>query len=127
MLVRATKALFWVSDLVAWTLLVFTALAALAYPASGPIYARMAGQPLSAWQIAGMSLTLATIAIGAFLLTRRRISGFILVLIPSVFWLSTGSYAMALIYFASVLAIFGTPFVLAYCDLRARQTDGQET
>jgi hypothetical protein len=127
MLVRTIKVLFGFSDLVAWVILAIAAIGAIAFPVTGPIYARMTGQALSMWQIAALSLALLAIAVGAFLLTRRRLTGFVLVLIPAIYWLMMGFRSAALTYFAGAIAIFGTPVLLAYLDFRARKITGQET
>jgi len=127
MLVAVVKALFWISDIVAWLLFIAATLIALATPFSGWVFAVM-GDPLpTTWQLLGLGFGLLTIAAGAFLVTRRRIVGILLVQVPAIVWFLNGSYRDALIYFLCTLALFGVPFLLAVISVRHRNLDAQET
>ena len=117
---RLTKALFWISDICAWFLLCLALFLAFVMAAVGPVADAMDHVSVS-W-----TRTIATIVVclltskGAFLLTRRRPLGLLLVLIPAVMALIQGSFVFAVGYLAVVVLVFCLPFVLVFFEFRGQ-------
>ena len=109
---RLIKILFAISDLFAWIALAFATLGAVTYPISGPARAAMQHQTLSTWSIAGTCALLAAIAVGAFLVTRRKVIGVILIS-ASILIAAAATHLVAGITLAGAAALlFGLPFLL---------------
>lgn len=121
---NVVRIIFAVSDLIAWILLFASLAGAVMYPFAGPIHARMDHHALSVERIVLTVFFAIIVAVGAYLLTRRKILGLPLVLVPCIGWGLTGSMPIALCYGALVLIIFVTPLVLSYIEMkRVRESE----
>ena len=120
---RLTKLLFWISDILAWLLIAFSSLSAIAYPIAGPALARMDRQHLATSSIVFTCLLWLSVAVGAFLITRRRVLGLFLVIAP-VFLTSSRAEWLASLVFATALAlVFGLPFLLVLLRVRSATSE----
>ncbi|MEO8671969.1 MAG: hypothetical protein ABI411_11690 [Tahibacter sp.] len=59
-----------------------------------------------------------TTALGAYLLTRRRPLGLVLVALPSPFFLLSDLWLCGVVYITGVVLIFGIPFARAFAEAR---------
>ena len=116
---RLTKILFWISDILAWLLLAISALVAVTYPITGPAWARMEHQQLAASSIVATCLLWLSVALGAYLTTRRRAFGLLLITVPM---LVAAGGVEGLVPAAVMALVFGLPFLLVL--LRARAASG---
>jgi hypothetical protein len=121
---RLIRVLFAFADLFAWLLLVLSVLEALAWPFIGPVYARMAHLPITTLSIVGGCATWVAVAAGAYAITRRRVLGLALVLVPAVVWLVSGLPVLALVFAVVAILVFGTPFLLAFLQARSTPVSG---
>jgi hypothetical protein len=112
---RLIKVLFWISDILAWLLLAVSALAAVTYPITGPIWARMEHQQLANSSIVVTCLLWLSVSLGAYLITRRRALGLLLITVPVL--VAAGGVA-GLAPAAVIALVFGLPLLLVL--LRAR-------
>ena len=119
---RLIKVLFGTSDLFAWIALAFATLGAVTYPISGPAWAAMQHQTLSTWSIVGTCAIWAAIAVGAFLVTRRKVIGVILIT-ASILIAARATHLAAGIALASAAALlFGLPFLLVLLQANNSRT-----
>lgn len=126
MLTALTRVWFRLADLLAWILLCLCVLGALASPIAVPVFARMNSDSVSGWFLLAVSIAYLLIAFGAFLITRRRLTGLIFLLVPSVYWAATGVLVAAFVYLALVAVAFGLPYLLVYIAIRGRSSGAQE-
>jgi uncharacterized membrane protein len=80
----------------------------------------------SGWLLLAVSVAYLLIAFGAFLITRRRLTGLIFLLVPSAYWAATGVLVAAFVYLALVAVVFGLPYLLVYIAIRGRSSGAQE-
>lgn len=113
---RLTKFLFGLSDLCAWMLLTAGVLAVVAvlFVGPGPEGART----VSSFESMGQALLWLLVAVGAYLLTRRRPLGVPMVVLPALVWAAQGNVAVALIYAGVALLVFATPLILVWREVR---------
>ena len=124
-MIRLTKFLFLVTDILAILILGGTSLQAALYPIVGPIYARMNGQVLSTASTIEASFLCAAAAIGAYLVLRRRASGIALIATPLLLS-SRGDTWIIHLGLAMVMALaLGMPFLLALQQTRLKVTSSQ--
>jgi hypothetical protein len=114
---RLIKALFRVSDIFASLLLAFAALVTVTYPFAGPAWARMDHQQLPASSIVATCLLWLFGALGAYLITRRRAFG-VLLMTAVGFVAAKGDWMAGLGLAAAVAFVFGLPLLLVL--IRAR-------
>lgn len=110
--------IFAISDLIAWILLFVSAAGAVIYPFTGPIHEKIVNHALSIESVALTAIISLVVAIGSYLLIRRKRIGLPLVLVPCIKWGFAGSYQIELWYGVIVLIVFGTPFVLSYIEMK---------
>ena len=115
---RLTKLLFAVADILAWMILAFSIAAALAFPFVGPVSARMSGQPLTVFGIAGTCALWLAVAGGAYAITRRQVFGVGLVLLPVAQLMSSGRVGFGLAVAGALVLAFATPFILVLLQAR---------
>jgi len=115
---RLIRTLFWVSDICAWLLALYSAFGVVAYPIAGPTHARMISEPLTLFEIIATCGLFVITAVGAFLVTRRRVVGVLLVLLLACVWIYRGHYDFALSYIGICILVFGAPFALMIMQLR---------
>lgn len=113
---RVTRALFLLSDVVAWLLVVIAVLV----PLGEPIAAVEERRGLSWTSVIAGSAFCVAIAIGAYALTRRRLAGLLPLALASLPTFLAGAPRPALIWLACVGLVFGTPFALAWREARVR-------
>ncbi|NUO76853.1 MAG: hypothetical protein HOQ32_12665 [Lysobacter sp.] len=115
---RLTKFLFGLSDLCAWMLLTAAVLAVVAvlFVGPGPEGARAA--PVSSFASMGQALLWLLVAVGAYLLTRRRPLGLPMVILPALVWALQGNVMVATIYAGVALLVFLTPLWLVWREVR---------
>ena len=116
---RLTKILFWTSDVLAWSVLAISVLAAVTYPIAGPVWARMEHQQLGASSIVATCLLWLSVALGSYLIARRRVFGLLLITVPI---LVAADGMDGLVPAAFTALVFGLPFLLVL--LRARAVSG---
>ena len=109
---RLIKILFATSDFFAWIALAFATLGAVTYPISGPARAAMQQQTLSTWSIAGTCALWAAIAVGAFLVTRRKATGVILISASILIAAGATHLAAGITLAGAAALLFGLPFLL---------------
>ena len=126
MLMALTRVWFRLTDLLAWILLCLCVLGALASPIAVPVFSRMNSESGSGWLLLAVSVAYLLIAFGAFLITRRRLTGLIFLLVPSAYWAATGVLVAAFVYLALVAVVFGLPYLLVYIAIRGRSSGAQE-
>ncbi|MEG3790142.1 hypothetical protein V1318_08420 [Lysobacter sp. CCNWLW3] len=112
---RLTKILFGLSDLCAWMLMTVAVLGAVAVLFLGPA---PDAKPVSSLESMALSLLWVLVAAGAYLLTRRRPLGLLLVILPVFVWLVQGDAVPALAYAAFALLVFATPLILVWREVR---------
>lgn len=112
--VRLTKGLFAVSDIAAWMLAIAAAAGAASFPFFAPVLSRMKDVPLSAWDVAGMTVLWSAVALGAWQLTRRRPWALAAVWLP----LLLGDVRFNVTYLALTTLVFGLPLFLAVNEAR---------
>ena len=117
---RLTKALFWISDICAWVLLCLALFFAFVIAAVGPVAGAMDHVPVSWPRTIVTIVACLLISQGAFLLTRRRPLGLLLVLIPTVMALIQGGFVFAVGYLALVVLVFFLPFMLVFFEFRGQ-------
>ena len=115
---RLTKFLFWFSDVLAWLLAAFAFLTAVTYPIAGPVWARMEHQQLATSSIIVTCLLWLSVALGAYLLTRRRIVGLALLIVPILVAASSSGWLAGFIIMAFLALVFGLPFLLVLLGAR---------
>ncbi|KRD78469.1 hypothetical protein [Lysobacter sp. Root983] len=115
---RLTKILFGLSDLCAWMLMTVAVLAVVAVLFLGPGPDAQQAKPVSSFEAMALSLLWMLVAVGAYLLTRRRLAGLLLVILPAFLWLFRGEVLPALIYAAFALLVFATPLILVWREVR---------
>jgi hypothetical protein len=106
------SALFRISDAVAW--LVFVS--ALALPLVE--FAPQTGVGGPARLPLSLTVLCVVVAFGAFLLTRRRLFGLLLVLFLPVAFDFFTNWVASTLYVLSALIVFGSPFMLAFVEAR---------
>ena len=119
---RLTKLWFAFSDLLAWPLLAFSLVGAIAFPFVGPIYARMAQQSITTFTITSTCALWLIVAAGAYAITRRKALGLLLVLSPAIVSATSGKIAFALVLAVAWALAFATPFLLAFLQARSAAT-----
>lgn len=115
---RLTKILFGLSDLCAWMLMTVAVLAVVAVLFLGPGPDGQSARPMSSFESMGLSLLWMLVAVGAYLLTRRRPLGLLLVILPVFLWLAQGEVVPALIYAGFAVLVFATPLILVWREVR---------
>ena len=120
---RLTKALFYLSDAFAWLIASIAALAAVTYPIFGPIFAEIDRETITPIQIIATTSLFAAVAFGAWLLTRRKVTGLAVAALPAL----CGSVDFAVIYLGFVSIIFGTPLLLVFVESRLPFVSGSKT
>ena len=116
---RLTRALFLVSDALAWVLLSLAVLSATSLPFLGFVAERMERSAVSWPGIIGSSLLSLAVGAGAYGLTRRRPLSLAFVALPSVISGVTGNWLLALAWLVAVVVVFGAPLFLAYREMRS--------
>lgn len=116
---RLTRALFLVSDTLAWVLLSLAVLSAASLPFLGFVAERMEHSAVSWPGIIGSSLLSLAVGAGAYGLTRRRPLSLAFVALPSVISGVTGNWLLALAWLVAVVVIFGAPLFLVYREMRS--------
>lgn len=116
--VRLTKSLFGLSDLCAWMLLTVAVLAVVAVLFVGPTPDSAQVRPVSSFESMGQALLWLLVAVGAYLLTRRRALGLPMVVLPALVWAVQGNVMVAAIYAGAALLIFATPLILVWREVR---------
>ena len=111
---RLTKLWFAFSDMLAWLLLALSIVATAIFPFVGPVYARMTRQPMTTLNIVGTCALWLMVAVGAYAITRRKVLGLVLVLVPAAVSAVSGRMAFALAFAAACIVVFATPFLLAF-------------
>ncbi len=114
-----TRFLRRVSVLCAWLVVVLAGLGAALTPVMGTILARMEKESVSIWTWLSLSALLLAVALGGYLLIRRKLLGLPLAALPAVQLLIEENVPAALVYLAVVSLIFGTPLALANFDKRS--------
>ncbi len=113
---RLLSVLFMISDLTAGLLLWASLAVAGLYPFAGPAYAKMANLPLPMERIVFVVGIAILLALAAFLLSRRKLFGVLLLLMTGIGWIPAGQYMTALFQCLIILAIFGVPLLLSYLE-----------
>jgi hypothetical protein len=108
---RLIQLLFWVSDILAWLLVALSALAVVTYPFFGPASAAMERETLTSSEIVVTCLWLLSVAVGAWLVTRRRATGVALIVASVFVARGAGGWPLA----ATLALVFGLPFLLVFC------------
>ena len=121
---RLTKLWFAFSDLLAWTLLAFSLVGAIAFPFIGPIHGRMTQQPVTTLTIIFTCALWLSVAAGAYALIRRKALGLALVLMPAVVSAVSGQIAFALAFVVAWAIAFAAPFLLAFSQARSATASG---
>jgi hypothetical protein len=113
---RLAKVLFRLSDVAAWLVLLLAIFGTIGnllidvIPSNAPTIAeRLCASGLCA-----------IVAVGAFTLTRRHLFGLPLVMLVPVAFGFYHTLLLALAYAALALSIFGTPFAIAFVEVRQR-------
>ena len=106
---RAIRILFAISDFCAWLVMTVAVVAGVAAPIVIPIQARMAHRETDALATATTVGLCLTVALGAFLVARRRIVGLPLLLVPAGFLAFDGEFVAAVVVILAVLLVFGLP------------------
>lgn len=109
---RLTRCAFAIADLFAWLLVVFSVVSALVFPFVLPAYAGMSGQQVSVLGVAIMCASSLAIAFGAYYVTRRKVFGLFLLLLPALYL-----YGLAAAF--GFLLLFVTPFAMAFLEARS--------
>ena len=112
------KALFIVFDILAWLLFAATVLSVLAFVFLGPVEARDGNYEVSRLEIWVTCIIAACFAAGAFAVARRRPIGIFLLSLPVLPCLYIGELLFGALFLCLVLAVFGTPFFLAFMEAR---------
>lgn len=112
--VRVTKILFYVSDAAALLFGGLAAVTAILLPFFGPFGSAIGDEPLSAMELLASVSIAGAVSVGAWLLTRRRLGGLILVAAPG-FGFSLGSAALC---WGFVVFLFCLPHLLAFHESR---------
>jgi hypothetical protein len=107
--------LFWISDSAAWLLVAMSVLVTVTYPITGPVWARMAHQPLATSSIVATCLAGVSVAIGAYLVTRRKIVG-LLLMAPVLMVARDLATGMGLA--CVMMLVFGLPHLLVVLQAR---------
>lgn len=123
---RLIQSLLRISDSLGWLVVTFGVAEAALYPIAGPIHARMNGYTLSLFQIFATSFLSLVVALGGYLVTRRRPIGVVAICLLSFIWIAQGLFAFALSYLGVVLLIFGTPFLLMYLQVHGTHAQKPE-
>lgn len=111
------RIMFAISDVLARVLCLISLVVAVVYPFVGPAHAKMANLTLSTERIVLTVLIVISVALGAYLLSRRKVFGLPLVLLPCVAWSLSGSPEGALWYGVIVVITFATPLGLSYIEM----------
>jgi hypothetical protein len=115
---------FRVADVLARVLAAFALIGAAVYPLLGPVYLRTANQPLSVLVIAGTCALWLAVAVGAFALSRRKVAGVWLVLLPAMALVVSGQFLAGVAVASALVLVFCTPFFLAFIEARAKAVSG---
>ena len=116
-----TAGWFRVAGVLAQLLAVFALFGAVAYPFLGPVYLRMAHQPVSGLVIAGTCALWLAVAAGAFAISRRNALGILPVLLLPVALVVSGQLLAGVAVAAGLVLAFCTPFLLVFVQARAKQ------
>ena len=119
-MIRLTKFLFWIVDIIAMLILGGASLQAVFYPFYGPVLARMDGQYLTTVSAVGTSLLCAATAFGAYLVLRRRASGIALISASLIMSAHDGAWVGHLVLAMIVAFTLGLPFLLALQQARQK-------
>ena len=117
---RVTRALFLLSDAIAWILVVITGAVAVLFPLMEPVYSQMEHRALWWPSVIATSAFFMALAIGAYALTRRRLAGLLPLALASLPTFLAGNPRPPLIWLACVALVFGAPFALAWREARVR-------
>jgi len=125
---RLVNALFWVADGVAWLMVMVFAAFGIGAPLVAPIVLRMRSEPPpSVAFLAGLILWCAVAALGCYLIARRRPVGLVVMLAACSVLMVGGSGVLGFLVAGFSLAVFGSPWVLAYIEWRQHAEKHQET
>ncbi|GAB3092389.1 hypothetical protein [Lysobacter terrae] len=113
---RLIKALFWISDVLAWLLLAISAVVTVTYPVAGPVWARMDHQQIAVTSIVATCLLWFSVALGAYLITRRHALGILLITVPV--FVAAEDWLAGLALAAVMALVFGLPFLLVLFRVR---------
>jgi hypothetical protein len=119
--------LFAISDVFAWLLGAVSLAGAAAYPFAGPVYAKMANLPFTMEEVVVTVIIAVAVAVGTFLLRRRKPVGLLLVLLPCAGWCLSGAPQCGLWYGVFAFFIFGSPMVLSLVEMRQRRRTNERT
>ena len=109
---RLTKALFYLSDALAWLIAAIAVVIAVAFPFVAPVMAEMDNDPIPPIGIIIITAAFASIALGAWLLTRRKLIGVAIVSLPAIL----GTPWFFLTYMLFIGTFFCLPFALAFVE-----------
>lgn len=115
---RLIQILLWISDCLAWVLVVYGVATAVLSPVGMHVHEQMGAQSLPLVQIIATSVAYALLALSAYLVTRRKPIGVVIVCLLSIVWFAQGLYAFAISYVGVVMLLFGTPFFLMYLQFQ---------
>jgi hypothetical protein len=117
--VLLTKALFALSDFLAWIGGSLSLLGAIIFAFIGQAYGRMEHVPIGPLQVAIVVAICLVAAAGFLLILKRRPIGLTLAVMPALAYLAQGFCLRAAAYGVTLLLITGTPFLLALLESRA--------
>ncbi len=108
------RVLFSITDFFAWFLFGLTLVACFTAPFGHPAYLKMAGEAVTFMRVASEMVGFGLASIGFFLLTKRKVVGFLFIISGSIF-LSLVRENVAEIYaLIVILLFFGIPWVLFF-------------
>ena len=125
---RLANALFWVSDGVAWLMIVAFVAFGIGGPLVAPIVARMRADPPPSLEfLVGLFLSCAFAALSCYLIARRRLIGLAAILAACCVLAACGFGLLAVVLAGFSLVVFGTPLVLAYLEWHQHARKAGET
>ena len=110
-MVKLTKALFAVTDVMSVMIAGFALTLIVAAPIFGPVYSRMTHQASSGWPVAVGLTFWGLVAAACVLIRRHHAGGLVCALAAAVLVTACGSAAAGLVVFLVAL-LFGAPFAL---------------
>jgi len=121
---RLIRVLFTISDGFAWLVGITSLISAAVFPFVGPVHSKMTGSDLSIERITFNVVVSSIVAIGAFMLIRRKVIGLLFVIMPCFEWVLISAPPAAIWYGVFVIVVFGSPFALTYAEvIRGRHNE----
>jgi hypothetical protein len=108
------RILFSITDFFAWIFFGLTLVACVTAPFGHPAYLKMAGEAVTFMRVAFEMVGLGLVSVGFFLLAKRKIVGFLFIIIASILLSLVRENISEIYALIAILVFFGIPWGLGF-------------